>query len=140
MLCTATRNSHYIAVPKKPSLQLAIILKNNIFFLQVFNFEVLFFPLNLALSCACQLFKRMRLRRASPICLRLDFPGVFLLLIEELSGQCTALAGQGGEQEPAPGVLCSRMKDSVQISQRQGQSAHPFFTKTVHPCIACKFC
>lgn len=59
------------------------------------------------------------------------FPWVFLsaqglLLIEELPGQCTGLAGQGQEQEPAPGIFCSRMKNLVQISQKQGQACVPF--------------
>lgn len=85
------------------------------------------------------------MKHVSPICLRLYFPWVFLsaqalLLIEGLSGQYMGLAGQGQEQESALGIFCSGMKNLVQISQRQGQSAHRFFTKTVHPCIAGKFC
>lgn len=85
------------------------------------------------------------MKHALPIWLRLYFPWVFLsaralLLIEGLSGQCMGLAGQGQAQEFALGIFCSAVKNLVQISQRQGQSAHRFFTKTVHPCIACKFC
>lgn len=103
--------------------------KQYFFFLQVFNLEVLFVPLNLALNCACQ-FKRMRLSHASPIFLRLDFPWVFLsaqglFLIRELPEQCTGLL-QGQEQELAPGIHCPRMKNLVQISQNQGQACMSF--------------
>lgn len=85
------------------------------------------------------------MKHASPIYLRLCFPLVVLsvqalLLIEGLSGPGTSLAGQGQKQESVLSIFCSGMKNLVQISPKQGQSAHRFFTKTVLPCIAHKFC
>ena len=82
---------------------------------------MLLFPLNLALKSTCHLFKRKRVKRASPVCLQLYFLSVVLsvwalLLIEGLSGLGTSLAGHGLKREPALSIIPPALKSIASFS------------------------
>lgn len=85
------------------------------------------------------------MKRASPICLRLCFSlGVSDSsdsVIDRGTFRAVHRSGRSGtEQEFVLGIFSSQNEEFSPNFQKGSQSAHFFFTQTVHLCIALEFC